>query len=367
VTIETKLHRLAVSAGMAGLGICTADPFPDVERDLLAARSEGRSASLSFTYGDPAVSSDPRATVPWAESIVVTASPYLPQAGDPGPGRPGTGRVARFATEDHYRPLRAVLDEISAVLGAAGHRTEIRCDDNRLVDRAVAVRSGVGWWGKSSMVLAPGVGPWMLIGAVLTDARLEPSEPMVRDCGTCDACIPACPTGALIAPGVLDARRCLAAVLQSRGIIPRDLRRAVGDRWYGCDDCLTACPPGSRLAAAASHERGRVDLVEVLQTADRPLRDRHAHFYVPRNEARWLRRNAIVALANAPTADADLVLAGLAGSPDPMIRAHAVWALGEIGGARSVAALRHRAGRETDPAVAEEIELALERAVGTLE
>jgi epoxyqueuosine reductase len=359
VSIERTLRDVAEAAGTVGLGICSAEPFPEVEADLTAARAEGRSGSLGFTFTDPGTSSDPRATAPWAQSIVVTAVQYLPEAGEPGPGRPGTGRIARFATDDHYAPLRTALGDLASLLEGAGHRAEVRCDDNRLVDRAVAVRSGIAWWGKSAMVLAPGAGPWMLLGSVLTDAVLEPTPPMVRDCGTCDACIPACPTGAIVAPGVLDARRCLAAVLQSKGSIPRDLRAEVGDRWYGCDDCLTACPPGTRLAGSTTIERGRVDLTEMVATADRPLRDRYPHFYVPRNDGRWLRRNAIVALANAPRDDSDLVLAGLLGSPDSMIRTHAAWGLGRVGGPRSRAALAARRATEDDPEVAEEIDLAL--------
>ena len=138
---------------------------------------------------------------------------------------------------------------------AAGHRAAVLCDDSRLVDRAAAVRAGVGWWGKSTMVLAPGHGPWLLLGSVVTDASLPPDTPMARDCGTCAACLPACPTGALVAPGVLDARRCLAALAQSPGAIPREFRRAMGDRLYGCDDCLEACPPGQRARLAARRRR----------------------------------------------------------------------------------------------------------------
>lgn len=344
---------------MVGLGICSAEPFPEVEASLTAARSDGRSGKLGFTFTDPATSSDPTATASWARSIVVTGSAYLPAAGSPGPAWPGTGRVARFATDDHYSPLRAVLESMADTLRESGFRAEVRCDDNRLVDRAVAVRSGIAWWGKSTMALAPGVGPWMLLGSVLTDADLEPTIPMVRDCGTCDACIPACPTGAIVAPGVLDARKCIAAILQSRGPIPLHIRDAIGDRWYGCDECLTACPPGARLVSESAQELGRVDLVEILATADRPLRAAVAHFYVPRNEARYLRRNAIVALGNNPTDETDLVLAGLLGHPDALLRQHAAWALGRVGGIRSRAALRFRRDIEANTDVVREIDAAL--------
>lgn len=346
-----------------GIGVCAPEPFPEVEAALRAARASGRSARLGFTFSDPNRSSDPGRSFPWARSIVVTAAAYLPAAGGPGAAAAGTGRIARFAEADHYEPLLAGLALLAAELEQSGHRSEIVYDDSRLVDRAVAVRSGIAWWGKSTMALAPGVGPWMLIGSVVTDALLERTSPMARDCGTCDACIPACPTGAIMAPGVLDARRCLAAVLQSPGPIPASLRQAVGDRWYGCDECLAACPPGGRLLATSTASRGRIGLRSVLAEADRPLRARYARFYVPRNHARHLRRNAIVAFGNAPDEGADLVLAGFLGHPDPLLRLHAAWALGRVGGPKAAAALRHRRATEEDTGVLEEIE----RALGTLE
>lgn len=359
MSVLRQLRAIVDDAGLIGPGVCGVDPFVEVKTHLEDARASGRSGGLGFTFTDPAVSSDPGASFPWARSIVVAAHAYLPEAGSPGDPRPGTGRIARFATADHYAPLRRGLEEMAATLVGGGHRAEVVCDDNRIVDRAVAVRAGIAWWGKSAMVLAPGAGPWMLLGCVVTDAEIEPTAPMVRDCGTCDACMPACPTGAIVAPGVLDARRCIAAALQSPRPVPREIREAVGDRWYGCDECLTACPPGSRLATGATIESGRIELRDVLATADRPLRERFGHFFVPRNDGRFLRRNAIVALGNAPDDSADLVLAGYLGHRDPMLRSHAAWALGRVGGVRARAALQHQGVHESDPAVIEEIRAAL--------
>jgi epoxyqueuosine reductase len=354
-----EVTALAAAAGLIGPGITVADSFPEVAADLEAARAEGRSAGLGFTFTDPGTSADPRASFPWAASVLTFAHAYLPAGGTPGPARSGTGVVARFATEDHYRPLRAGLGEVDVMLRERGHRAEVLCDDNRLVDRAAAVRSGLAWWGKSAMALMPGTGPWALLGSVVTDAVIAVTPPMRRDCGTCDACIPACPTDAIVAPGVLDARRCLAAILQGRGSIPTGLRTAVGDRIYGCDECLVACPPGDRLLAATTARAGRVDLISLLATADRPLRRRHPHFYLPGNRTRFLRRNAIVALGNGGDRAHTLVLSGLLGHPDPLLRAHAGWALGQVGGAVATAALRARAGVEADPEVMAEIDSAL--------
>jgi len=231
-------------------------------------------------------------------------------------------------------------------------------DDDRLVDRAAAVRAGIGWWGKNTMVLAPDVGPWMLLGSVVTDAPLEIDEPMVRTCGTCSACIPACPTGALDTVGVLDASRCLAAILQRPGVIPRGLRAAVGDRLYGCDDCLDVCPPGTRRLAGGV-EHGRHDIVGLLELDDQSLLRKFDHFYVPKRRARVLRRNALVALGNVGELDDVPLLAGFLGHPMEVLRLHAAWALGRIGGDLAVAALEIARSAERATAVGDEISLAL--------
>lgn len=258
ITIDTL--RDIGGPELIGLGVCSADPFPDVELELERRRAAGLSSQLTFTYNRPSVSTDVRASFPWAERIVVGAVTYLPAAGSPDKASNGTGRVARFATGDHYQSLRSGLADIAAFFTQKGWKAEVLVDDNRLVDRAAAVRAGVGWWGKSSMVLTPRYGPWILLGSVITDAPLTMDAPMERSCGSCVACIPACPTDAIVAPGVIDARRCLAAILQAPGPIPVELRRSVGDRVYGCDDCLDACPPGERWLATSKVPRGNPSL-----------------------------------------------------------------------------------------------------------
>lgn len=332
--LRARIDGVASEHGLERLGVCVADPFPEVETSLRARRRDGRSARLGFTFRDPARATDPRRSFPWAERLVVGALAYLPEGGDPGPPRPGSGRIARFSVDDFYVPLRRALTAVARVLKEAGYQAEVLVDDSRLVDRAAAVRAGVGWWGKNTMVLAPGVGPWTLLGSVVTDAPLETDPPMRRGCGICVACLPACPTGALVAPGVLDARRCIAYWLQAPGVIPVDMRFAIGDRFYGCDDCLGACPPGRRRLSSAVSWRGRVDLAEVLVATDEDLLDRFGRFYIPRRNPDILRRNALVALANGGGVEhLDLVL-GYLRHPDPMLRIHAVWAIGRLAGAR---------------------------------
>ncbi|HEX5630841.1 MAG TPA: QueG-associated DUF1730 domain-containing protein, partial [Acidimicrobiia bacterium] len=186
--LRDRIAAVLASHGAVAHGITTADAFPEVTRELRAALESGRSAGLPFTFSNPDTAGDVTRSFPWARRIVVVAMSYLPAAGSPGPGQAGTARIARFATSDHYQPLRSALDAVANVLAAAGHRGAVVLDDHRLVDRAAAVRAGVGWWGKSTMVLMPGAGPWVLLGSVVTDAELETDPPMRRSCGTCTAC-----------------------------------------------------------------------------------------------------------------------------------------------------------------------------------
>ena len=328
-SLGERLKATALAAGADAVGIASAEPFPDVAATLWARVADGTSGPLRQTYRDPATASDPRATFPWALRVVALGRSYVPRSGGAHPG-PGVGHVARFATSDHYAPLRAAAVAVADELLAAGARAEVMVDDPRLVDRAVAVRAGIGWWGKNTMVLAPGVGPWMLLGSVLTDADLPVDAPQARTCGSCSACLPACPTGALVAPGVLDASRCLSTWLQAPGDIPVGLRVAMGGRIYGCDDCLDACPPGVRLASAPAVDGGDHDLVALLGLDDTELLERFSHWYVPRREARHLRRNLVVALANTGTPDHLPVLAALCAHRSGLVRRHAMWGLARL-------------------------------------
>lgn len=327
---------------------------------------------MRFTYKDPDTAADVARSFAWAHRLVVVSWPYMPAAGNPAPVVAGSARIARFAADDHYQGLRVALDEIAVTLRSKGWRAEVLVDDDRLVDRAAAVRAGVGWWGKSTMVLDPRHGPWLLLGSVVTDADLEITAPMKRDCGTCDACLPACPTGAIIAPGVLDASRCIAHWTQMAGVIPIEVRRAMGDRIYGCDDCLDACPPGIKRVSEAKAGPGRVDIEALLAADDAALLAAYSHFYLPRRNPRYLRRNALIALGNTTAeaaaagsaSQADVtrslaVLAGYLGHPDDVYRVHAAWAIGRIGGNSARQLLDHQLQRERSDDVADEIRLSM--------
>lgn len=356
--LEPRLRSLGHRAGLEAVGFTTADPFPEVAAQIRSRVAAGMDGGLTFTFRHPDTATDVRAAFPWARSLVVGARSYLPEAGTPVPDG-GDGRIARFAVDDPYAPLRHALGLVATDLGAAGFRAEVLADDNRLVDRAAAVRAGVGWWGKNTMVLTPAAGPWLVLGSVVTEAVLQPDPPMVRGCGACRACLPACPTGALVEPGVLDARRCLAALAQLPGWIPIEFREAMGDRLYGCDDCLEACPPGSQRLSTATEERGTVDLGELLALDEAELATRYGWFYFPKNDPNVLKRNALVALGNTGGPDHVEVVAACLTHRKPALRAHAAWALGRLGGEAATDALRKALKIEKDRAVRHEIETAL--------
>lgn len=365
-----QLTDIALGAGCAGLGVTAAAEFAGVAEILRQRHESGLAGRLRFTYKDPKRAADVRRSFPWAQSIVVVSWPYMPQAGEPGPGTATSGRVARFAADDQYQGLRAALSTIEEHLLTEDWRAVSVADDDRLVDRAAAIRAGVAWWGKSSMVLDPRYGPWLLIGSVITDALLDRTEPMVRDCGTCAACIPACPTGAIVEPGVLDASLCLAHWTQVSGVIPRHLREAMGDRIYGCDECLAVCPPGLKATTDARVGAGRVELLTLLASDDAALLTAYSNFYIPKNRPRFLRRNALVALGNAGAvarrsgqirdiSESLAVLAGYLGSPDEIYRIHAAWAIGRLGGTGAEPILENQLHVEKDDRVVTELEASL--------
>jgi len=353
LVLREHLQEIALDHGCTGFGITTADPFDGLAAVMEQRREEGLAGTLAFTYRDPAVASDVRRSFPWAQRLVTVAYAYQPVAGTATVSA-ATLRIARFADGDAYVGLRGALDAVAAHLENEGHRVAVLADDSRLVDRAAAVRAGVGWWGKSSMVLVPGAGPWVLIGSVVTDASLDSGLPMARSCGSCVACIPACPTSAIVADGIIDVRLCLAHLLQAPGVIPAELRTAVGDRLYGCDDCLTACPPGHRVLTSARSVSGPT-IVEILGSSDGDLLETYGHFYLPSRRPRILRRNALIASGNDRSEHLEPIVIGYLGHPDWLLRAHAAWAVGEFGSGSSRAAIELALEDEHDGRVRTEL------------
>ncbi len=331
-----ELRQVGLGAGLVALGVTDAAPLLDARALLHQRRAAGLHGGMQFTYRNPDRSTDPSLVLRDARSVVVGAFPYAggpidaPAASTDGSCEPH-GRVARYATTDHYAALGAALGSVARVLEDHGHRTRVVADDNALVDRAVAQRAGVGWFGRNANVLVPGHGSWVVLGSIVTDAALPTSPPVPDGCGSCRRCLDGCPTGAIIAPGVVDARRCLAWLVQAEGPIPVEHRVALGDRIYGCDDCQEVCPPshrGTQGSARVPAAGAWVGLVEMLDATDDELMARHGRWYVPRRDPRYLRRNALVALGNTAgvgDARAAAAMARYVDGDDEMLAEHARW------------------------------------------
>ena len=338
------LVAVGLRAGLDAVGVCDASPFEAAASALHRRKRDGLHGGMQFTYRNPDRSADPSRTLPGATALVVGALDFHREAPPEPAGGGPHGRVASYHWVDNYRPLRAGLEEVAEFLRAGGHRAVVSSDENSLVDRAAAHRAGIGWWGKSANILVRGAGSMVVLGSVITDAPVEMAEPepVPDGCGPCRQCLDECPTGALVAPGVLDARRCLAWLVQADGVFDPDFRVALGNRLYGCDDCQDACPP-NRIRLRRPPRPGRepaseivawAPLLDVLAAGDRELMERYGRWYIPRRQPRYLRRNALVVLANVGDAADPRVRAAVdraLGDPDPLIRAHAVWCARRLG------------------------------------
>jgi epoxyqueuosine reductase len=328
--LTDAVRAAGLDAGLVAIGVTTAEPFVSTRAALEERRGEGLAGSMQFTYRNPARSTDPSRALDGARSIVAGAWPTDAGAADVNAG---DGRVGRYVWRDNYEFLREALGSVARVLRAAGYVARVLADDNALVDRAVAHRAGLGWYGKNANVLVPGHGSWVVLGAVVTTAPLVVNETPVDDgCGSCRKCITGCPTEAIVAPGVVDARRCLAWLVQAKGSFPLEFREALGDRIYGCDDCQEVCPPSravARHATTSDNAQSSVDLVGVLRASDDELMARHGRWYIAGRDPRYLRRNALVALGNSADlsdADAATLIDVYASSDDVLLAEHAQWA-----------------------------------------
>ena len=360
-----ELIDAARAGGLDAVGVCRAAPFVDARRALEARKARGYDSGMEFTYRNPTRSTDPSLTVRGAQSLIVGAlyyrrvPPQRPLSSD-GPSM----RVAAFAWRGYYDMIRAAFTPVVDRLRHDGHRAIVAADENCLVDRAAAVRAGLGWYGKNANVLLPGAGSWFVFGSVITDARLVADDPapIADGCGGCRRCIDACPTAAIVAPGVVDARRCLAWHVQAPGVFPSEYRVALADRFYGCDDCQEVCPPNRRSdhsAAPAEPESVAYALaLDVLRASDEELAARFDSWYIHDRDVDTLRRNALIILGNALAADAEQrtprareALRRYLGHPRPLLRAHAVWAA-ERGGCHDLLSLVRD---DTDPLVRAEL------------
>jgi epoxyqueuosine reductase len=325
-----ELYELAEELGLDVVGAAPAEPYEDTERHIRERKSRGLFADMRFTMAQPEVSCHPEGLLPGARTVVSAALCYYA----PGPSpAPGEGRLPRYTWWDAYAELREKLEALGRRLGGA---YRVLVDANQHVDREGAVRSGVGFYGKNTMLITRRHGSWVVLGTLVTDVEIEPTPRLELDCGSCTLCIDACPTGALDEPGTLDATKCLSYWTQSSESIPEEYREELGDRVYGCDICQDVCPWNrgvERRRANAPLPDGAepaVSLVDWLEPEGDQLVGRYERLFVPKKDARYLRRNALIALGNAGGPDQLEQAEPFLGDPDDMIRETAEWALARL-------------------------------------
>jgi epoxyqueuosine reductase len=367
--IAARAHEL----GFDLVRFASPAPFPEAQRVLEERIAQGLLSGLQwFTAERASVAGDPSKLMPGVRTIVSLGISYL--SDEPftlsEPGNP-RGRVARYAWGlDYHDVFKDKLWALHALVQERlGRPVEARAlvDTARIVDRAVAQRAGLGWYGKNTNLLNHEYGSWVLLGELLLDVELPPDEPLKTHCGSCTRCMPACPTGALIAPGVLDNDRCISYLtIELRGPIPVEMRPLIGDWVFGCDICQDVCPvnrkalPGNHPEFAPAAGIGpSPSLVELLDMSEDEFKERFRHSPVKRAKWAGLRRNAAVALGNLRDPAALPALARALHSEPALVRGHVAWALGQFGCDEARSALVKRQAIETDDWVKTEIELAL--------
>jgi len=325
-----ELSRLAAEVGLDVVGAARAEPYDATERHIRERRERGLFADMRFTMARPEVSCHPETLLPGARTVVSAALCYYA----PGPSTASDeGRLPRYAWRDEYAELRGRLNELGERLGGV---YRVLVDANDHVDREGAVRAGVAFYGKNTLAITRRFGSWVVLGTLVTDVEIEPTPPLELDCGSCRLCIDACPTGALDEPGVLDSTKCLSYWTQAPETIPEDYRAGLGDSVYGCDICQDVCPWNRGVerrrqeTAPAPDATPVVSLVDWLERDGDDLLAAFDRLYVPRNDVRWLRRNALVAAGNVGTPELAPAIERHAESDDPMLRETATWALGRL-------------------------------------
>jgi epoxyqueuosine reductase len=327
---ETELHALAEELGLDAIGAAPAEAYAGTERHIRERRERGLFADMRFTMARPEESCHPETLLPGARTVVSAALCYW----FPEPERPkGHGRLPRYTWFDGYAQLREKLDELGRRLGG---RYRVLVDANQHVDREAAARSGVGFYGKNTLVITRRHGSWVVLGTLVTDVELESTPPLDLDCGECRLCIDACPTGALDEPGTLDSTRCLSYWTQALSPPPAEYRAGLGAQVYGCDICQDVCPWNRGIEKRRADEAlpedatPHVSLVDWLRSDPDKLRSRFARLYVPRNDGRRLRLNALVAAGNVGGDGEREAVSAYLDDPDDMTRELAAWALARM-------------------------------------
>lgn len=361
-----RIRSRAYELGFSQVGFTPAGPIGDGEH-LDGWLAAGMHGDMRWMENHRELRTDSSQLHPGARTVVALAAPYSPP-----PASMRRGVSAYAWGDDYHEVLRARMRSLAAFIAAecgADVNPRPAVDSAPLLERRVAVEAGIGWLGKSAMVLRQGTGSYFFLAELLVDCEIAEETVVQPDrCGRCTRCIDLCPTGAIVAPYRVDARRCISYLtIELRGPIPRELRPLMGEHLFGCDVCQQVCPWNRFATAPPSdifqpRERTRtVSPLELLAMSQEEFSTTFRRSPVKRTKRRGLARNAAVALGNrGDTDDVPALVAALDSHDEALVRGHAAWALGAIGGKSAAEALHAAASREADEYVLEELRFAMD-------
>ena len=367
MTLTEKIRTRAGELGFGLVGFAPADPLEGAE---FYARwvALGYAGQMGYLERNLEKRADPRLLLPGARSVVCVGMQYFQDSA--AKTDPLEGRVSSYARgEDYHGLIESRLGQLLEFVRAEAGQTVVGrayVDTGPVLERELAQRAGLGWWGKNTCLIAKGTGSYFFLGELLLDLELRYDQPAIDHCGTCTRCLDACPTQAFPEPYVLDARRCISYLsIELKEAIPRPLRAGMGDWIFGCDICQEVCPwnrraePAAEPAFAVRSGLANPSLPELLSLNQEEFAARFRHSPLKRAKRRGVLRNAAVALGNSGDQRAVPALVQALADEEPLVRAHAAWALGRLGGEEARAALRGALATETDIQVMGELTEAL--------
>jgi epoxyqueuosine reductase len=368
--VVARIRNAALEEGFDGLAVAAVQQLPAADR-LRRWLDRGMHGSMAWLEHNVDRRTRPAEVVPDARSVIVVSRRYW--GGDPIALDSRTARISRYAWGVDYHdvldaPIRALYRRLEEIVPGIAGRYYV--DTGPVMEKVWAQLGGLGWIGKHTNLITVGEGSWFFLGAIIVDAELTAGSPARDHCGTCTACIDVCPTRAIVAPYVLDARLCIAyQTIENRGPIPRELRAAIGNHVFGCDDCQDVCPWNrfARVTAGAAAFAPREglaapDLVELMTLDAAGFAARFRGTPVKRAKRRGLLRNVAIALGNSGDPEVVPALVLAMADAEPLVRGHAAWALGHIGGTPALDGLRDRLREETDSWVIDELTAAIAEA-----
>ncbi|QAY67092.1 tRNA epoxyqueuosine(34) reductase QueG [Paenibacillus protaetiae] len=369
--LKEEMKEAAPLLGIDKIGVASSAPFTELKQRLIRHRELGYESG--FEEPDLDKRTTPGLLLPTAQSIVAIAVAYPSKLVSPPKSEPGARRgiMARSAWGlDYHTVLRDRLARLEAWLKerVPAMLAESMVDTGELSDRAVAERAGIGWSAKNCSIISPEFGSWIYLGEMITNLPLPPDEPVTDSCGECTKCIDACPTGAIVAPGQLNAKRCISFITQTKDWVPEPFMRKIGNRLYGCDTCQTVCPKNRgknwthQPELQPDPELAKPLLVPLLTIGNREFKERYGHTSSAWRGKKPIQRNAVIALGTFKEASAvpDLTEV-LLKDTRPVLRGTAAWSLGQIGGEAAKAALEQALAAETDEEAVCYIKRALEQ------